>query len=109
MRKKIRPFCLLYLDFQGLYYTHPELFIKLKKSTSITLQTGWLKYLLQILVATTIMASVLLFIIPDLSQWLTWSVFVRIGALLGFMLSGAVLYIVALVILGVRKDNFAIQ
>ncbi len=91
------------------YINATLLFKKLKNSTSITLQAGWPKYMSQILIATAIMTAVLLFVLPVSSQWLAWNGLERIGALLGFMLLGAVLYIGALIILGVRKDNFVLK
>jgi hypothetical protein len=47
--------------------------------------------------------------LPITSQWLDWSGLSRIAALLGFMLLGAVLYIGALTVLGVRRKDFALQ
>ncbi len=85
------------------------LFKKLKNSTSITLQSTWLKYLLQVLLATAIMAIVLIFVLPNSNQWLTWSGYERIGALLGFMLLGTVLYISVLAVLGMSKKTFTLQ
>jgi len=84
------------------------LFIMLKKSASISMQTGWLKYLIQIGVASALMMIALMQILPDTSQWLEWNGFSRIAALLSFMLLGAVLYIGALAILGVRRKDFAL-
>lgn len=85
------------------------LYIMLKKSASITIQAGWTKYLVQIGVASVLMMLALMQILPAAAQWLEWNGFNRIAALLGFMLLGAVLYIGALAILGVRKKDFALQ
>ncbi len=85
------------------------LYRTLKKSTSITFKTGWLKYSLQIISATAVMALMLWWVLPDSSQWLAWQSFQRIGILLGFMLLGAVLYIGALALFGVRMKNFVLQ
>lgn len=84
------------------------LFIMLKKSESISIQTGWLKYLAQIGVASILMMIALIQFLPVASQWVEWSGFNRIAALLGFMLLGAVLYIGALAIVGVRKKDFVL-
>ena len=91
------------------YLNAALLFYKLKSSTSISLQTGWLKYAVQILIATLIMAGLLFLLLPDPDQWLLWNGFERIAALLGFMLLGTVLYIGALALFGVGKKNFVLQ
>ena len=85
------------------------LFKKLLSIKAVHLQTGWLKYLAQILMAALIMAIVLHLCLPDASEWLSWGGFERVAILVGFMLLGALLYIVALAILGVRKHNFALR
>jgi len=56
-----------------------------------------------------LMAFVLTLVLPQASQWLQWTVVNRIAALLGFILLGAVLYIGALAILGVRRRDFVLQ
>lgn len=85
------------------------LFSTLKKTTAFSMQTGWLKYLAQICIASVVMLLVLLQILPDASQWLNWTGILRITTLMGFMLLGALLYIGALALLGIRKTNFALQ
>ena len=91
------------------YLNAALLFKKLKSSASISLQAGWLRYIAQILIGTLVMAVVLLLLLPNSNQWLYWNGFERIAALLGFMLLGTVLYIGALAIFGVRKENFVLQ
>jgi putative peptidoglycan lipid II flippase len=85
------------------------LFIMLKKSASITMQTGWTKFLVQIGFASALMMLALLQILPATAQWLEWNGISRITALLGFMLLGAVLYIGALTVLGIRRKDFDLQ
>lgn len=85
------------------------LFIMLKKSVSISIQAGWTKYLFQIAVASVLMMLALIQVLPATAQWLEWNSINRITALLGFMLLGAVLYIGALAVLGVRRKDFALQ
>ncbi len=85
------------------------LFKNLKSTPSISLQTGWFKFISQILLGTLIMSAVLYLILPSSNQWLEWSGFERIISLLGFMLLGAILYIIALLALGVRKENFVLE
>jgi putative peptidoglycan lipid II flippase len=85
------------------------LFIMLKKSVSISMQTGWTKFLIQICIASMLMLMVLYQVIPETTQWLDWTGLHRIAALLGFMLLGAVLYIVALATLGIRTKHFILK
>lgn len=91
------------------YINAALLFYKLKDSVALGLPAGWLRYLAQVLVATVVMGLALVWLLPDSLQWLTWGGSERIIALLGFMLSGAVLYIGALALLGVRKKIFVLQ
>ncbi len=85
------------------------LFFMLKKSVSISMQTAWVKYLIQISVASIVMMILLYQVIPATTLWLDWTGLHRIAALLGFMLLGAVLYIVALALLGVRTRHFLLK
>ena len=85
------------------------LFSTLRKTTTVNMKANWIKYLTQILLATAIMLFVLMQVLPDPAQWLDWAGFSRIAILLGFMLLGLVLYIGALVLLGIRKKDFVLQ
>jgi len=85
------------------------LFLMLKKSAAISMQFGWFKYLSQITIASALMIVGLTQLLPETSQWLEWTGFSRIAALLGFMALGAVLYIGALAILGIRRRDFALD
>ncbi len=91
------------------YLNAALLFYRLKGSTALVLPTGWMKYLTQVLTATAVMGIALMWILPGAHQWLNWDVAERIMALLGFMLSGLVLYIGALALLGVRRNSFVLQ
>ena len=91
------------------YVNAALLFKKLKSSTPVYLLEGWLKYVMQVFIATLIMTATMLLLLPKFDQWLLWGGLERVGALLGFMLLGAVLYISALILLGVRKKIFVPQ
>ena len=91
------------------YINAALLFHRLKGSAALLLPEGWLKYLAQVLVATAVMGLVLVWLLPESVQWVSWGGTTRIIALLGFMLSGAVLYIGALALLGVRRKIFILQ
>ena len=85
------------------------LFYMLRTGTVLVLPGGWPKLIAQVLAATAIMGLVLIWLLHEPAQWVTWEGTTRIFALLGFMLSGTVLYIGALALLGVRRKHFALQ
>ena len=85
------------------------LFRILKTSVAISFQTPWLKYLAQVSAATLVMLLILLQVLPETTQWFAWQGIWRIANLLGFILLGAVLYIGALALFGIRKKDFALQ
>ncbi len=91
------------------YLNAALLFYRLRGSAALVLPAGWSKYLVQVVGATTAMGIALVWILPEAHQWLNWDVGKRIIALLGFMLSGLVLYIGALALLGVRRNSFVLQ
>ncbi len=91
------------------YLNAALLFRKLKSTASISLPNCRLKFTAQILIATILMAVVLILVLPDYAQWLQWNGAERIGALLGFIFLGTVLYIGALALLGMRRENFVLQ
>ncbi len=91
------------------YINASLLFTTLVKTTEFSLNAGWSKYFAQIVFASTVMLIVLLQVLPAPLQWLEWTVFWRIAILLGFMLLGTVLYIVALAIVGIRKKDLVLQ
>lgn len=91
------------------YLNAALLFYRLRSSAALVLPAGWSKYLVQVAGATAVMGFALAWILPEAHQWLNWDVAERIIALLGFMLSGLVLYIGALALLGVRRNSFVQQ
>ena len=91
------------------YINAALLFHRLRIGTVLILPGGWPKLIAQVLAATAIMGLVLIWLLPEPAQWVTWGGTTRIFALLGFMLSGTVLYIGALALLGVRRKHFALQ
>ena len=85
------------------------LFKALKRKISISLQTNWFIYIMQVVLSSVFMFGVLFYFLPTSEQWLNWNVTERIATLIGFMLSGAILYIVSLFLLGIRKENFVLE
>ena len=85
------------------------LFIILRRSAGIIFQAGWLKYFVQIFLASLIMTIVLYYLLPSFSNWLNWQSTQRIGMLLAYIFLGTVLYIGALILLGIRRQNFILR
>jgi len=69
-------------------------------------QSGWWRYLLQLLVANLAVVVYLIIIRADLSVWMDWARFTRLGWLLGHLSIAGVIYLVCLGICGVRLSQF---
>ena len=78
------------------------LFRGLRKENIYLPESGWSKLLTRVGSAGLIMALVLWFYVPELSQWLQWSGLERATQLAKWIVMGAVVYVGSLLILGVR-------
>ena len=65
-------------------------------------QAGWLRFVLQLSCANLAMAVLLVLWVPELSQWLSWSVWDRAMAMALSCVLGGALYVIVLLLLGVR-------
>jgi putative peptidoglycan lipid II flippase len=74
----------------------------LRKNEIFQPSTGWGKLLIQITLAVTSMAAVLLIITPELSQWSEWSLLTRIIRLTGVISIAALAYFFVLALVGIR-------
>ncbi len=63
---------------------------------------GWGKHILQLLLANSAMAALLIYLSPAISVWNQWHLQDRIGMLLGFVSAAIVIYFIFLLILGFR-------
>lgn len=70
------------------------------------LQPGWTRYLFQLLIANGVIVLYLIAIQADLTTWLLWPRFTRLGYLVLHVVVAAMLYVVSLGICGVRVSDF---
>jgi len=80
----------------GLLYYH------LNKHRYYLPQAGWGSYFLKLGIALTVMTVMLLQFVPDLDHWYQWSVLTRVSRLVFWVIAGAVVYLVTLLITGIR-------
>ncbi len=59
-------------------------------------------FFLKTVVSTALMVVVLYYFLPAQSQWLEWQLFGRAQALVGLIAAGALTYLLALIVLGIR-------
>lgn len=78
----------------------------LRKGAIFQPAEGWGRLLLQAFMANAAMAAVLWWFAADMSFWLGEGAWLRAGQLVLAIASGAVVYFVALVVLGVRPSMF---
>lgn len=78
------------------------LFVVLYRKGQLVLQAGWGKFMLQLVIANVLMGLGLLFLTPGIAQWIVWSWFVRVGALLMLVIGAGCFYALSLLILGLR-------
>jgi len=78
------------------------LFRVLRREGVYTPESGWLKLLLQVLVANLAMATLLWWGASDLQAWFAWSGWQRSMQLLFWIVAGAVLYFAVLLLSGVK-------
>lgn len=82
------------LLFKGLY------------SQKIVGQTeGWPVFLIKVVVASVLMALVVLYVNPSDSWWQASGVFLKIGALGGLVLSAMIAYLLAILAMGIRPKQ----
>lgn len=82
------------------------LLVLLVRRKIFRLQPGWGRYVLQLIVACSAVIVYLLLIKADLSTWLDWARFTRLGWLLFHVSIAAIIYLVSLGICGLRISHF---
>lgn len=82
------------------------LYYRLRKDDIYQPSAGWLKVLLQIMLANCLMASFLFFYNPQLEQWLNWSLSEKAMQLFFMIIVAIAIYFSCLALLGVRLKNF---
>ncbi|MDF1794937.1 MAG: murein biosynthesis integral membrane protein MurJ [Coxiellaceae bacterium] len=79
----------------------------LVKQHFFTVQSGWLKMSLRMLVAIVVMAALVLWLAGDLEQWLVMGLWDRIWRLVVYIIAGFVAYFAVLYVLGMRLKDFS--
>jgi len=77
----------------------------LKKDQVYTVQKGWAVYLFKVLIGVVLMGSIVLFGAGELAQWFDWSLTNRVFFLTLWVLSGVVVYVLVMTLLGIRWRN----
>jgi len=77
------------------------LYLALKRSGVYVPQPGWLRLIIQVVIANSIMAGVLLLVKDDLSVWLLWGGWERTVQLMIAIAAGGLAYIMGLLVSGV--------
>lgn len=77
----------------------------LRKEAIFILQPGWFIFLLRIVLASFVMFLVIFWFRGEASDWLTASIWQRIGNLMMIIIGGGVVYLVSLWALGLRINS----
>ncbi len=78
----------------------------LKKSEVYKPAAGWRLYFVRLLIANLAMAATLYLLAAEMDRWLDWSLLERVTQTGMLVLSGIVIYIVVLLVSGVRPRHF---
>lgn len=62
-------------------------------------------YALKLVISVAIMATALYYLLPNIEQWVTWSLIMRITVLAGLIGAGGAIYLVSLFVLGLRRKD----
>ena len=82
------------------------LFFTLKRTQVLSRLTDWLKLFVKVLLSSLIMFAVLWYLVPELPVWTQWQAWLRISSLLGYIASGAGIYVLLLLLMGLRPRHF---
>ncbi len=66
----------------------------------------WLRYVAQLILANAAMAAVLIWLAADMNYWLEWSLWQRVSQAALLVVSGGAIYVITLLILGIRPKDF---
>jgi len=70
-------------------------------------RNGWVSLLTRVIVASVLMSSVLMLVVPTLPQWLVWGAFARMTNLTALVVFGAALYSASLWLFGLRWQHMS--
>ena len=82
------------------------LFITLKRTQVLSKLADWLTFFIKALVSSLIMFAVLWYLVPELIVWSQWHAWLRVGSLLGYIALGASIYLLLLLLMGLRPRHF---
>jgi putative peptidoglycan lipid II flippase len=74
----------------------------LRRDGVLQLQAGWLLLIVRVLAASVAMAALLFWGAGNLSEWMQWNLWQRVGQLVMWVALGAVVYFGVLLVMGVR-------
>ncbi len=78
----------------------------LKKQGVLRPSPGWWRFLLQLLLASAVLAALLLYAVAAPEQWLAWGLWQRVQTLVWLVPLGVVGYVLVLLLAGVRPRQF---
>lgn len=82
------------------------LYFRLRKLGVYHASSGTLIFLLKVMISALIMAFAILYFNPDMSSWIGLSLLEKIMLLSQLIVSGGVVFLLSLLVLGVRKSTF---
>lgn len=82
------------------------LFWAFRKKGYYQAQVGWTRFLSRLTLACVVMVAFLQGFSPELSEWLTWSMFQRLVTLSIMITGAALIYFATLFAFGMRKNDF---
>lgn len=80
----------------------------LYRNNLIVFRVGWLKVWLGVLVGTGLMVLLIYILQGPLEEWVTWSVFKRLAHLFLLMGGGLFIYVISLLVFGIRRKDFIV-
>lgn len=78
------------------------LFRHLRRDGVLQLEQGWGRFVLRLLLANLVLASMIMLLLPAIDVWLAWDMVARVGYLLLLIAGGIVAYLLALLLVGIR-------
>ncbi len=82
------------------------LFITLKRTQVLSSLADWLTFFIKVLISSLIMFAVLWYLVPELMIWSQWHAWMRLSSLLGYIALGAGIYVLLLLLMGLRPRQF---
>jgi putative peptidoglycan lipid II flippase len=81
------------------------LYSGLRETNIFTPQSGWLAWIFRIIIATTAMAAIVIWLNPNAAQWSQWQLTERLTNLAVIIISAALVYSIMLWLQGLRPHQ----